>query len=334
MKVLALLSGGLDSTLAIKVVQESAIIPLEIEALHFSTIFCRCDGADGACGSTAKSVAEKFHIPIRNINNTNLLLEAVRKPRHGYGSNVNPCIDCRINILRSAKDVMNQTGAGFIVTGEVLGQRPMSQHLRALKLIEKETGLEGFILRPLSAKLLDATIPEKNNWVDRDKLLAISGRSRKEQIGLADIFEIKDYPCPAGGCLLTDPGFAARMKDLMKHNPDFALNDVMLLQVGRHFRLNGNLKLVVGRNEQENKTISNLARPDDVFLETADYMGPVSLLRGAFNGDDIKLAGGITGRYADTNNAKEIKIRVLSNSTEMEKVPVLIDSQVDRYRIN
>lgn len=334
MKVLALLSGGLDSTLAIKVVQESAIIPLEIEALHFSTIFCRCDGADGACGSTAKSVAEKFHIPIRNINNTNLLLEAVRKPRHGYGSNVNPCIDCRINILRSAKDVMNQTGAGFIVTGEVLGQRPMSQHLRALKLIEKETGLEGFILRPLSAKLLDATIPEKNNWVDRDKLLAISGRSRKEQIGLADIFEIKDYPCPAGGCLLTDPGFAARMKDLMKHNPDFALNDVMLLQVGRHFRLNGNLKLVVGRNEQENKTISNLARPDDVFLETADYMGPVSLLRGAFNGDDIKLAGGITGRYADTNNAKQIKIRILSNSTEIEKVLVLIDSQIDRYRIN
>jgi tRNA-specific 2-thiouridylase len=333
-KALALLSGGLDSTLAIKVVQESALVPLEIEAVHFSTVFCRCDGKDGVCGAKAKGVAKQFKISVRNINNTSLLMEAVRKPRHGYGSNINPCIDCRISMIHSTREVMNQTGAAFIITGEVLGQRPMSQHLRALKLIEKETNLQGLILRPLSAKVLDETIPEKNKWVDREKLLAISGRSRKEQISLADIYEIKDYPCPAGGCLLTDPAFALRMKDLLAHSPDFVLNDVLLLQVARHFRLNDNLKLMVGRNESENQTLSNLARPDDVLLETADYIGPVALLRGKFNNDDIRLAGGITGRYADINSAKEISIKILSGGAVMENVPVMADSEISRYRIN
>jgi len=333
-KALALLSGGLDSTVAIKVVQESALVPLGIEAIHFSTVFCRCDGKDGTCGSKAKSVAEQFNIPVRNINNTLLLMEAVRKPRHGYGSNMNPCIDCRINMIHSTRETMIQTGASFIITGEVLGQRPMSQHLRALKLIEKETNLQGLILRPLSAKLLEPTIPEKNKWVDREKLLAISGRSRKQQISLADIFEVKDYPCPAGGCLLTDPAYALRMKDLLAHNPDFVLNDILLLQVARHFRLNEKLKLMVGRNEKENQTISNLARPDDVLLETADYIGPVALLRGNFNESDIKLAGGIIGRYSDINNAKEINIKALSDGTVIENVLVVTDSEISRYRIN
>ncbi|MBI5778555.1 MAG: hypothetical protein HZA49_03755 [Planctomycetes bacterium] len=334
MKALALLSGGLDSTLAIKVVQESAVVPLEIEALHFTTVFCRCDGKDGACGSKARGIAEKFHIQVRNINNTNLLLEAVRKPRHGYGSNVNPCIDCRINMIHSAREVMRQAGASFVITGEVLGQRPMSQHLRALKLIEKETKLEGLILRPLSAKLLEPTIPEKSKWVDREKLLAISGRSRKEQMSLANIFEIKDYPCPAGGCLLTDPAFAMRVKDLLLHNPNFVLNDILLLQIGRHFRLNKNLKLVVGRNEAENKTVANLAREDDILMETADYMGPVALLRGGFNEADIKLAAGITGRYADINDVKEIKTNLLNEGKIIDHILIPVDSEVDRYRIN
>lgn len=333
-KALALLSGGLDSTLAIKVAQESALVPLEIEAIHFTTIFCRCDGKDGVCGSAARNVAEKFNIPVRNINNTQLLLEAVRKPLHGYGSNSNPCIDCRISMIHSTREVMNQSGASFIITGEVLGQRPMSQHLRALKLIEKETNLQGLILRPLSAKVLDATIPEKNKWVDRDKLLAISGRSRKEQISLADIYEIKDYPCPAGGCLLTDPAFSARMKDLLKYNPDFVLNDVLLLQIARHFRLNDNLKLAVGRNEKENQAITNLAKPADVLLETVDYMGPVALLRGRFNDSDIRLAAGITARYADTKNAKEVQVNILSNNTVIEGVAVPADAQIEPYRIN
>lgn len=352
MKALALLSGGLDSTLSIKMVLDQGI---EVEALHFTTVFCRCNGADTSCGSHIKRLSDEFNIKIKTINNTTSMIESVKKPRHGYGSNMNPCIDCRINMLHSARQRMEEVNASFIVTGEVLKQRPMSQHLSALKLIEKETHLEGLILRPLSAKLLEPTIPEKNNWVDREKLLAISGRSRKEQMSLADLFEIKDYPCPAGGCLLTDPSFASRIKDLLVHNPDFTLNDVLLLQVGRHFRLNKDVKLVVGRNEKENQTISNLAhRDEDLLLEIADCNGPVSLIRGKFQIDEIKLAGGITARYADLpaevfpplaetkagiNDIKqEVKITILEGnilpSANLEGIISLTDSEIDKYRIN
>jgi tRNA U34 2-thiouridine synthase MnmA/TrmU len=334
MKAIALLSGGLDSTLAIEVTLDSAIVSLEIEALHFTTVFCRCDGAQGECGSSAKKIADKFNLSVKNINNTSSLLEAVKKPKYGYGSNINPCIDCRISMFRSAKERMNQAGASFLITGEVLGQRPMSQHLSALSLIEKETNLKGLILRPLSAKLLEPTIPEKNRWIDREKLLAISGRSRKEQISLANLFEIKDYPCPAGGCLLTDPGFAMRMKDLLTYQPDFELNDVLLLNIGRHFRLNKDLKLIIGRNEKENHTLTNLAKADDILFEIADYTGPVSLLRGLFIEDDLRLAGRITARYADIDSSA-VRLKILSDDTiAPDNITALNNTEIDRYRIN
>lgn len=334
LKALALLSGGLDSTLAIKVSQKCALVALEIEALHFSTIFCRCDGKNGACGSAARTAAENLNVSVHNINNTNSLIDAVRNPLYGYGSNVNPCIDCRINMLHSTREFMEKSGASFIITGEVLGQRPMSQHLRALMLIERETRLQGHILRPLSAGLLEPTVPEKNRWIDRGKLLAISGRSRKPQMSLANIFEIKDYPCPAGGCLLTDPAFALKMKDLLKYDPDFVINDVLLLQIGRHFRINENLKLVVGRNEIENQSISNLVRPGDLLVETADYVGPVALLRGEFNSDDIRLAGSIVGRYADINKSKQVNLKLSPGNTLVSDVRVMPDLDIEPYRIN
>ncbi|MDI6788995.1 MAG: hypothetical protein QME51_11545 [Planctomycetota bacterium] len=348
MKALALLSGGLDSTLAIKVLLEQGV---EISALHFTSVFCRCDGNNG-CGSSAKAVTDRLNIPIHNINNTSVMIESVKRPKYGYGSNVNPCIDCRINMFRSARKYMDETGAGFIVTGEVLGQRPMSQHLPALKLIEKESGLEGLILRPLSARLLEPTIPEKNKWVDREKLLAIRGRSRKEQISLAELFEIKDYPCPAGGCLLTDPAFAEKMRDLLKYNPDFGLNDVLLLQVGRHFRLNYQTKLIVGRNEKENQDISTLSKPEDILLEIVDYPGPVSLLRrrsavAGQNPDDVILSAGITARYADIPappQSTKIQFRYCkgggggSTSQDWQLSSQIItafsDTQIDVYRVN
>ena len=357
-----MLSGGLDSTLAIKVVLEQGI---EIEALHFTTVFCRCDGLEGSCGSHAKNVANEFNIKIKTINYTSSIIESVKKPRYGYGRNMNPCIDCRINMLHMARRRMEETNASFIITGEVLGQRPMSQHLSALKLIEKDTKLEGLILRPLSAKLLEPTIPEKNKWIDREKLLSISGRSRKEQISMVTLFKIKDYPCPAGGCLLTDPSFAIRIKDLLFHNPDFALNDVLLLKIGRHFRLNKYVKLVVGRNEKENRVISNLARPDDFLFEIAEYPGPVSLIRinspasnstnpegsserepgtGKFQNDEIKLSGEITARYADINNLSspqgKAKIKILSGMPNafgeldfLGNITPLKDYEIDKYRL-
>ncbi|MFH1229959.1 MAG: 7-cyano-7-deazaguanine synthase [Planctomycetota bacterium] len=348
MKALALLSGGLDSTLAIKVILEQGI---EIEALHFTTVFCLCGDSENSCGLHAKNIADEFNIKIKTINYTSSIIESVKKPRYGYGRNMNPCIDCRINMLHCARQRMEETNASFIITGEVLGQRPMSQHLSALKLIEKDTKLDGLILRPLSAKLLEPTIPEKNKWIDREKLLSISGRSRKEQISMANLFEIKDYPCPAGGCLLTDPSFAIRIKDLLFHNPDFTLNDVLLLKIGRHFRLNKYVKLVVGRNEKENQVISNLARPDDLLFEIAEYPGPVSLIRTSsptsnkFQNDEIKLSGEITARYADINNLSsspmKARINILSGMPNafgeldfMENITPLKDYEIDKYRLS
>src|SRR4030067_1983115 len=222
MKAIALLSGGLDSTLAAKLVIEQGI---ELEALNFITVFCNCTGRGETCLASQRAV-ESLGIPLKVFNVSEEYLDIVKRPQHGYGSNMNPCIDCRIFMLKKAKDYMKEGSASFLVTAEVLGERPMSQRKDAMRLIEKEAGLEGVILRPLSAKLLPPSIPEKEGWIDRERLLNIQGRSRKTQIELAAFFGIQDYTCPAGGCLLTDPGFAKRIKDLMIHNPEFSINDV------------------------------------------------------------------------------------------------------------
>ncbi len=246
MKAIALLSGGLDSTLAARLVLDQGI---ELEALNFMTVFCTCTNRGATCLASQKAV-ETLGIPLRVFNVSEEYLNVVRNPKHGYGSNMNPCIDCRIFMLKKAKVYMEESGGSFIITGEVLGQRPMSQRRDAMRLIEKEAGLEGLILRPLSAQFLPITLPEREGWIDREKLLNIQGRSRKPQMKLAEQFNIRDYPCPAGGCLLTDPGFARRIRDLMEHQYDFSLNDVHLLKFGRHFRLSPKVKLVVGRNEE------------------------------------------------------------------------------------
>jgi tRNA-specific 2-thiouridylase len=227
MKAIALLSGGLDSTLAAKVMMEQGI---ELEGLNFLTVFCTCTNRGETCLASQKAV-ENLGIPLKIFNVSEEYLSVMKHPKHGYGRNMNPCIDCRIFMLKKTKAYMEESGAAFIITGEVLGQRPMSQRKDAMRLIEREAGLEGFILRPLSAKVLPITVPERERWVDREKLLKIEGRSRKPQIELAEHYSIRDYPCSAGGCLLTDPGFSKRMKDLMLHNPEFSLNDVHLLKI-------------------------------------------------------------------------------------------------------
>src|SRR4030043_1004028 len=224
MKAIALLSGGLDSTLAARLVLDQGI---ELEALNFMTVFCTCPNKGATCLASQKAV-ETLGIPLKVFNVSEEYLNVVRNPKHGYGSNMNPCIDCRIFMLKKAKVYMEESGASFIITGEVLGQRPMSQRRDAMRLIEKEAGLEGLILRPLSAQFLPVTLPEKEIWINRETLLGIQGRSRKPQMKLADHYGIRDYPCPAGGCLLTDPQFANRMKDLMLYSPNFSLNDVHL----------------------------------------------------------------------------------------------------------
>jgi len=216
-----------------------------------------------------------------------------------------------------ARERMEEVGAAFVFTGEVLGERPMSQRREAMRLIERESGLDGRLLRPLSARLLPPTIPEKEGLVDRDKLLAIGGRSRKPQIALAEQYNIGDYPCPAGGCRLTAPGFARRMRDLVRHKEDFDLNDVNLLKVGRHFRLSPEVKVVVGRNQEENHRILALAKERDILFEVQDWGGPVALLRGQASEREIHLAAAITARYSDAPAEKsEVVVRYgLSDAT-------------------
>ena len=304
MKAIALLSGGLDSTLAAKIILDLGI---ELEALNFLTVFCTCTTRGETCLASQKAVSA-LGIPLKVLNVSEEYLHVVKNPKHGYGSNMNPCVDCRIFMMKRAKAYMEEVGASFIVTGEVLGERPMSQRRDSMRLIEKEAGLDGLIVRPLSAKLLPASIPEREGWVDREKLLKIQGRSRKPQIQLADHYGIRDYPCPAGGCLLTDPGFAKRMKDLFLYFPDFSLNDVHLLKVGRHFRLSPKLKLVVGRNEEENQKIQTFSEEGDILLRLFRFPGPLSLLRGEAGEEEIKKAAAITARYSKAKDLKEVEV--------------------------
>lgn len=328
-KALALLSGGLDSTLAIRVIQQQGI---EVIALNFVTVFCRCT-SHGSCKLEAVKVSEKFGIPIKVINTTERFLELVKKPKFGYGKNMNPCIDCRINIFRIAGEYMREIGADFIITGEVLGQRPMSQRKEAMKIIDKEANLTGLVLRPLCAKHLEPTIPEKMGIVDREQLLHIRGRSRKDQIQLADVFQIKDYPCSAGGCLLTDPEFAHRMRDLV-NSCDADVNDVNLLKAGRHFRLDPNTKAIVGRNEEDNIRIESLSQEGDLLLSLVDMPGPLTLLHGTVTEENIYLGARITARYGKLSDLPSLKVSVrqAKNDTPQRFIEVTPISQeeVDR----
>jgi tRNA-uridine 2-sulfurtransferase len=333
MKAIALLSGGLDSTIAARVMMEQGV---ELEALNFMTVFCTCTNRGATCLASQKAV-ETLGIPLKVFNVSEEYLGVVKHPKHGYGRNMNPCIDCRIFMLKKAKAYMEESGAVFIVTGEVLGQRPMSQRKDAMHLIEKEAGLEGLILRPLSAKVLTVTIPEREGWVDRERLLNISGRSRKPQIELADHYGIHDYPCPAGGCLLTDPGFAKRMKDLMVYNPQFSLNDVHLLKMGRHFRFSNGVKLVVGRNEEENQKIQTFAQGEDILLKVSSFPGPLSLLRGKLNEGDIEKAAAITVHYGKGKDLGKIEVTykgVDEDHHQSLSVSPISRGEIERLMIN
>ncbi|RJP29564.1 MAG: hypothetical protein C4533_00800 [Candidatus Omnitrophota bacterium] len=306
MKAIGLISGGLDSILAARIMKDSGI---ELIALHTSSPFCLCNkrGSSG-CVHSAQKAADDLGIRLININVSREIIDIVKKPKYGYGSNMNPCIDCRILLFKKAKEAMSRENASFVITGEVLGQRPMSQKRDIMKLIDRESGLEGLVLRPLSARVMEPTLAEEKGWIDRNKLLAISGRGRKEQISLARSFGVYDYPCPSGGCLLTDPQFSRRLKDLIKYG-NIGLNEVNLLKVGRHFRINDKLKLVVGRNEKENQQLLNLASsPDMLFLPPDDIAGPISLARGQIDNESRDFCCRIVSRYYDNHDSGPVKV--------------------------
>jgi tRNA U34 2-thiouridine synthase MnmA/TrmU len=329
-KAVALLSGGLDSTLAVKLMIEQGV---DVKAVAIKTPFCDFDCGHG-CGFRVKEVAEKLGVDLKTVYLGDDYLEMLKNPKHGYGSGMNPCIDCREMMFKVAKDYMQEIDAKFIVTGEVLEQRPMSQNPRALKIIEHESGLDGKVLRPLSAKHLEPTEAENSGFVKREQLLSIKGRTRRTQIELAKTLGITDYPNSAGGCLLTDPHFAKRVEDLFEYVDKPTLNDTELLKLGRHFRINKNAKLVVGRNEDENNVITSLAASSDLLLEVKDHKGPIALLRGVYDESVLALAGSIVHRYSDAPKDAECAITIRSNSDLRDIFVSSADSeQLSSYRI-
>jgi len=331
-KAIALLSGGLDSILATRLMLDQNI---EVEAVNFMTVFCNCTSKGKTC-LASKAAADNLGIKLKVFEVSEEYFKVIKNPKYGYGSNINPCLDCRIFMFKKAGEYMKASGASFIFTGEVLGERPMSQRRDAMRIIERDSGLEGLIVRPLSAGLMEPSTPEEHGIIDREKLLSISGRSRKPQMELAKKLGINDYPCPAGGCLLTDPGFSKRMKDLMKVKSDFTVKDVQFLKTGRHFRITPTAKLVVGRNEQENDRLSSLARENDLRFYPDEIKGPIGIGQGQFLEEDLCQASRIVARYSDAGSNQLVKVSCRPvNSIEtvfVETLP-MAEKELSRLRI-
>ncbi|NOY65002.1 MAG: hypothetical protein GXO97_06385 [Nitrospirae bacterium] len=328
----ALLSGGLDSTLAILVLLRQGI---DVKAITFLTHF-GCDISDSSsCSRNPLPAAERFGFEVKLCHLADKFLEIVKNPKFGHGKNMNPCIDCRILMLKEAKTYMELIGADFLVTGEVLGQRPMSQRRECFPMIDREAGVEGLVLRPLSAKLLPPTIPEQKGLVDREKLYAFKGRTRKPQMALAESLGLDDYPSPAGGCLLTEPTYATRLRDLLEYNPDPELKEIHLLRVGRHFRLSPQCKTVVGRNKEENEKILSFAGKDDILMKVPGVGSPITILSGTPMESDILLAASITARYSDAKRLRIVTVQVFRLDGQLYSLEVepASDDMLERYRI-
>ena len=316
-KAVALISGGLDSTLAAWLIKDQGV---EVFGLAGSSIF-HPGFHDELTHPAASAAAEFVGIPLKVFDTTEALLAMVKNPKHGLGGHLNPCIDCRIFLLRQARAYLAELGGGFIVTGEVLGQRPMSQRRHPMGLAGREAGIEGILVRPLCAKHLPATIPEKEGILDREKLLGMTGRSRKPQMALAKQIGLTDYPSPAGGCLLTDPGFSLRMSELLT-NGDPSAADVELLKVGRHFRIDGRTKVVVGRNSADNEHLERMAVDGDVLVELAGIAGPLTLLRGETPGANLALAGALTARFSKAKDEAAVNLTVRTAGGEARTITV------------
>jgi tRNA U34 2-thiouridine synthase MnmA/TrmU len=293
-----LLSGGLDSILAARLLMEQGI---EVVGVSFESSFFNAQKATRG--------ARELGIELVVIDIGDDLLRIIEAPKYGFGKNINPCIDCHALMVRRAGERMEELGASFIATGEVVGQRPKSQMRYGLEAVERESNLKGYLLRPLSAKLLPPTIPETEGWVDREKLLGLHGRTRKPQMELAERFGITEYESPAGGCLLTDENFARAMRDLKDHE---GLTDpaVRLLSIGRQFRLSERAKLAVGRNHAENEKLFSLELPGALYVKTIGCKGPVGVISGNPTAADEELAAAVVARYADTGEAETVPVEI------------------------
>jgi tRNA U34 2-thiouridine synthase MnmA/TrmU len=267
-KALLLFSGGLDSILSAKILLEQGV---KVTPVCFESFFFNCQ--------LAKKSIKNLGLKLKIVNISEDHLKIVKKPKHGRGKGMNPCVDCHILMIKKAKEILERENYNFLVTGEVLGERPFSQNRNVFELAEKESGLENLILRPLSAKLLNPTIPEKKELVERKKLFGFQGKSRKPQLTLTKKFGIKDFPTPAGGCILTDLEYSRKLKKLFKKVTDFDGLDCLILKEGRTF-WEDKFLIAVGRNEKENKEIKNTKKEGDVILEPQNFPGPTVLIRG------------------------------------------------------
>jgi len=293
-RALSLMSGGLDSMLAARVLLDQGI---EVKGITFDTPFFGPEGA--------KKAADQLGIALLVVDIGAAHLEMVKNPQYGYGSQMNPCIDCHALMIKKAGRIMDKEGFDLLSTGEVLGQRPMSQRKDALRAVDKLSGYEGYILRPLSAKLLPETIPEREGKIDRRRLLDIRGRSRKRQMALAAHYSLKEYPSPGGGCMLTKAGFADRLRDLLATQKNVGLKEVELLKWGRQLRLPGGKRLVVGRVHGDNLKLQDLAREEDLVLRVKGVPGPTGLIAAMVEEHEVELAANVVAAYSDAETGTD-----------------------------
>ena len=314
-KAVSLISGGLDSLLSTKVIMEQGI---HVEGINFFTGFC-VEGHTHAIRKKDKAkpkrnnalwVAEQLGIKLHIIDVIEEYKDVLLNPKHGYGQNMNPCLDCKGFMVKKAQQWIEENDFDFIITGEVIGQRPMSQRKDTMPVIARESGAGDRLVRPLCAQHLPATLPEREGWLDRDKLLDFSGRTRKPQFALADEYGFEDYATPAGGCcFLTDKAYSKKLVDLWEYrgNREYELDDIMLLKVGRHIRPNKKFKIIVSREQGENKFMDGYKK-QFTHLYISSHPGPLALIEGTIDTDELKLAGEIVARYSQGRDAEEVEV--------------------------
>ena len=328
-KAVALISGGLDSMLAVRVLQDQGV---HVEGLNFFTGFCveghthaiRKKDSSKPKRNNALWVAERLAVKLHLVDVVEEYRDVVLNPRYGYGANLNPCLDCKIFMVTRALEWMRERGFDFIATGEVVGQRPKSQRKDTMPIVQRDSGAEDLLLRPLCAKRLPPTLPEREGWVDRELLLDFSGRSRKPQMALAKKYGLDDYAQPAGGCcFLTDPQYSVKLTDLWRNRGDRAydLDDIMLLKVGRHIRPGSGFKVIIAREEGEGRFLQGY-RKRFVSLTTLSHGGPEALLDGAATDSDIELAARLVARYGQGRDSESVRIEVREPSGAIRELDV------------
>ncbi len=317
-KAIALISGGLDSALAASLVKSWGI---DVVGLHLISPF--------GCTTDAEKVAKELQIPLIIKEKGEAFIELVEKPQYGYGSQMNPCIDCRIYMFELAEKTRIEQKADFIITGEVVGQRPLSQNKNAMKLIDRKSPVEDLILRPLSGGNIAATLAEKKGWVKRENLLKISGRGRGEQIALAKTLSLSEYSSPGGGCLLTEKAFSSRLKDFYSHptykTPEQKMAQASLLRLGRHFRLSEKTKVIVARTEAENNEITRLWKESGaLFFKPANFIGPSALVFGSLTSETKQQVTSLLARYGKKPEGESFKVESLEMNSENQVYPSLL----------